>query len=67
MLDSPTDAPVYTDDWTASTTDYIVTFSDKDIKAPQTLPLSVEQVKLDSLTEASVVKQQESEGNRKSL
>ena len=42
--------------------DYISTFANKNIKAPPTLPLSVEQVKLDSLTETSVVKQQEFEG-----
>jgi len=41
--------------------DYISTFANKNIKAPPTLPLSVEQVKLDSLTETSVVKQQEFE------
>ena len=63
VLDSPTDISIYSNDRGGlSCDDYISTFANKNIKAPPTLPLSVEQVKLDSLTETSVVKQQEFEG-----
>ena len=63
VLDSPTDTSTYSDDRAEISYNYLTSFGDKDIKAPPTLPLSVEQVKLDSLTEASIVtNQQEAEG-----
>ena len=60
VLDSPTDASNYSDDRDGLNCDY--SNSSNDIKVPQTLPLSVEQVKLDSLTEASTIAQLEDEG-----
>ena len=58
VLDSPTD---YLDDREGISCDY--TNSSDDIKVPQTLPLSVEQVKLDSLTSTSSISQPDDQGN----
>jgi len=59
VLDSPTDTSNYSDDRDGLNCDY--SNSSNDIKVPKTLPLSVEQVKLDSLTEASTIAQLEDE------
>jgi hypothetical protein len=60
-LDSPTDTSIYSDDRAGLLCDYLTSSSNKEIKAPPILPLAVEKVKLDSLTEASIVIQHEIE------
>ena len=61
-LDSPTDTSIYSDDRDGLLCDYLTSSGGKDIKAPPILPLAIEKVKLDSLTETSIVKPSEVEG-----
>ena len=54
-LDSPTDESVYSEENTVLTQPSKTEDSDKGKQSSQILPLAIEQVKLDKLTEASTV------------